>query len=135
MRDALDPSRPLAVGLMRVYEGSLALYFPRRGAPRGCFLIGTALTEAVTDRGIREVLRQGLRAFDREFEARLRQAQVTGELDAEADPAALAGIASAILHTLALRSRAGDSVESLRATARAGVELVCVRSGDHRRAP
>jgi AcrR family transcriptional regulator len=125
MHEALDPSRPLREGLMRVYEGSLALYFPRRGAARGCFLIGTAVTEAVTDPGVRDILREGLRAFDREFEERLRQAQASGEIDPDADPATLTRIASAILHTLALRSRAGDPVESLRATARAGVDLLC----------
>jgi AcrR family transcriptional regulator len=125
MREALDPSRPLREGLMRVYEGSLALYFPRGRAARGCFLIGTAVTEAVTDPGVRDILRDGLLAFDREFEARLGAAQAAGEIDSKADLETLARIASAILHTLALRSRAGDSVESLRATARAGVDLLC----------
>jgi hypothetical protein len=32
MEKALDPDLPLKVGLKRVYEGSLALYFPEEGA-------------------------------------------------------------------------------------------------------
>ncbi|WP_253958941.1 hypothetical protein [Paraburkholderia fungorum] len=38
-------------------------------------------------------------------------------------------LASAILHSLALRSRAGDSRASLRATAVAGVALLCGNAG------
>ena len=56
---------------------------------------------------------------------RFRRAQAEGELDPAADPASLAKIASAILHTLALRSRGGDTRASLRATAEAGIALTC----------
>jgi hypothetical protein len=38
---------------------------------------------------------------------------------------ALATMASAVMHTLALRSRAGDPPEMLRAIAKAGVDLIC----------
>jgi AcrR family transcriptional regulator len=125
MEAALKEGIPLREALMRVYDGALAMYFPDKGAARGCFLIGTAVTEAMADADVRERLGRGLREFDRLFEARLRRAQALGELSADAHPAALAGIASAILHSLALRSRAGDSHASLRATAGAGVELIC----------
>lgn len=125
MDEALNNGRSLQDALKRVYDVALSLYFPGRGVSRGCFLVGTAATEAVGDPEIRTRLGGGLREFDRAFEARLRQAQTQGELDAAADPAALARIASAVLHTLALRSRAGDSRALLRATADAGVQLIC----------
>jgi AcrR family transcriptional regulator len=125
MRDALDANLPLRDGLTQVYERSLSIYFDNEGAARGCFLIGTAATEAPNEPEVRARLGEGLRQFDRAFEARLRQAQAQGELDESADPASLASIASAILHTLAVRSRAGDSRTSLRKTAEAGIELVC----------
>ena len=125
MEAALDEQVPLNEALMRVYDGALAMYFPNRGPARGCFLIGTAVTEAMDDPDVRERLGRGLREFDRLFEARLRRAQTLGELSGDADPAALAGIASAILHSLALRSRGGDSHASLRAVAAAGVEMIC----------
>ena len=125
MEAALDDELPLRDALMRVYDGALAMYFPTKGAARGCFLIGTAVTESMTDADVRERLGRGLREFDRLFERRLRVAQAQGELAASADPVALAGIASAILHSLAMRSRAGDARAALRALAQSGVALIC----------
>jgi len=125
MDEALNSGQPLREALKRVYDAALSLYFPKKDVSRGCFLIGTAATEAVRDSEIRVRLGAGLREFDRAFEARLRYAKAQGELDAAADPAALAKIASAVLHTLALRSRAGDSRASLRAIADVGVQLIC----------
>jgi AcrR family transcriptional regulator len=125
MQAALAPGHPLRESLQRVYEAALAFYYPAGETARGCFLIGTAATESVADPEVRARLGAGLREFDRQFEQRLARAQAEGELDAGADAALLAKIASAILHTLALRSRAGDSRASLRATAQAGIELIC----------
>ncbi len=132
MRAALDEAVPLADGLRRVYELALAMYFPQGDVALGCFLVGTAATESVADDEVRRKLGEGLRTFDRAFEMRLRAAQRQGELDADADPVALARLASAILHTLALRSRAGDSPASLRATAEAGIRLICGRPPEKR---
>jgi len=125
MEEVLDSDLPLRRVLKRLYDQALVMYQPQGDAALGCFLIGTAATESVSDPEVRKRLGEGLRAFDRVFEARLRHAQAQGELAADANPAALAKIASAILHTLALRSRAGDSAASLRATADAGVQLIC----------
>jgi len=125
MQAALAPGPGLRESLLRVYDAALALYFPKGETARGCFLIGTAAVESVDDAQVREHLASGLREFDREFEARFRRAQAQGELAGGADAAMLAKLASAILHTLALRARAGDGRASLRATAVAGVELIC----------
>jgi len=86
---------------------------------------GTAVVESKVDEAVRTRLAQGLKLFDRAFEKRIRRAQTDGELSADADAAVLARVASAILHSLALRSRAGDSRASLRATAAEGVALIC----------
>ena len=130
MHLALRDDIPLAQALQRVYDGALALYLPTGGAPRGCFLIGTAVVESKTDEAVRTRLAQGLKSFDRAFEKRIRYAQTDGELSASADAAVLARVASAILHSLALRSRAGDSRASLRATAAEGVALICGARND-----
>jgi AcrR family transcriptional regulator len=129
MQAALAGTAPLDQALMAVYDAAMRMYFPVRAEARGCFLINTAATEAVNDADVRNRLADGLRAFDREFEKRLLQAREAGELAPSADPATLARVASAILHTLALRSRAGDSRASLRATALAGVRLICGAPG------
>ncbi len=125
MDAALGGTHPLREALRRVYDTALRMYYPVSEAQRGCLLIGTAATEAGTDAEVRRVLAQGLREFDAAFEARLRRAQDEGELALTADPLMLARVASALLHTLALRSRAGDKRADLVATAHAGIDLIC----------
>ena len=125
MDEALSGDTPLKEALMHVYDLALGLYFRAGGGPKGCFLIGTAAVEAVNDEAVREILNKGLRSFDRSFEARLVRAQSSGELDPNADAAVLARILSALMHTMAVRSRAGDKRAALRATAEAGVAMVC----------
>src|ERR1700710_2231908 len=53
MRDALDANLPLRDGLTQLYERSLSIYFDNEGAARGCFLIGTAATEAPNEPEVR----------------------------------------------------------------------------------
>jgi AcrR family transcriptional regulator len=125
MSEALAPERPLRLGLRRVYTIALDLYFPSRGQPRGCFLIGTATTEAMRDADVRATLAEALREIDEAFEARLRRAHEVGELAAAADPRILAQLASATLHTLALRSRAGATRAELEELADGVVALIC----------
>ncbi|MGE0422259.1 MAG: TetR/AcrR family transcriptional regulator [Reyranellaceae bacterium] len=125
MLEALRPDLKLREGLQRVYDTALQFYLPPDQTARGCFLIGTAATESVEDPEVRKRLRDGLRLYDSLFEARITQARDDGEIAADADPAALAGVASAIMHTLALRSRAGEPEKVLRAIASAGIDLIC----------
>jgi AcrR family transcriptional regulator len=125
MADALAPDRPLHEGLRRVYSIALDLYFPPNGQPRGCFLIGTATTEAMRDADVRETLAEALREIDAALEVRLRLGQERGELAAQADPRILAMLAAATLHTLALRSRAGASRAELEMLADGAVALIC----------
>jgi TetR/AcrR family transcriptional regulator, copper-responsive repressor len=125
MTDALAPDRPLREGLRRVYSIALDLYFPPDGPPRGCFLIGTATTEAMRDADVRATLADALLEIDAAFEARFRLAQERGELTAAADPWTLAMLAAATLHTLALRSRAGVRRAELEKLADGAVALIC----------
>lgn len=125
MESALDSALPLREALMRVFDGALGWYLPAHDAARGCLLIGTAVVEAVNDAAVRERLAAGLRTFDKAFERRLRAALAQGELQPGASAPMLARLASAVLHSMALRARAGDSRASLRAMAVAGVALIC----------
>ena len=117
--------RSLRDGLGRVYELALQLYCPADAAARGCLLIGTAATEAPRDEAIRQQLLQSLRGFNAAFEERFRQAVAAGELPESTDSALRAQLASAVLHSLALRARSGEAREDLAAFARASVEMVC----------
>ena len=136
MADALADTRPLREGLRAVYAGALALYYSgdpssEKGAARGCFMIGTTLTEAAADPELRTALRDALRGFDKAFAARFARAR--GELAPGADPAVLAMLASAVLYFLAIRSRAGEARAALATAADAAVDAICGRAPKRRR--
>lgn len=128
MREILVRDRPLPESLLRVYQAALDIYFPGKGPPRGCFAIGTAATAAVDDPRIRAVFAHGLRRLDEGFAARIRADRERGELSAGADPDTLAVLASATLHTLALRARAGTPRAELEEMARKAVAMLCRKS-------
>jgi len=127
VRAALEREDTLRQAFGRVFGLAIDLYLSGKHGARGCFLIGTAATEAVKSPAVRAALAAQLNEIDALFEARIRRARGRGEIAAEADPRALAKIASAVLHSLALRSRAGDPRASLEALAAAGIDLVCGR--------
>jgi TetR/AcrR family transcriptional regulator, copper-responsive repressor len=130
MQKALTATdQPLHKALMDAYEAQLSIYFPDGDPPLGCFAIGTATTEAVDDPVIRTILADGLRTLDSDLEARIRLARDKGEVKTDADPAALALLASATLHSMAIRARAGFSRDELRCVARKAVSVICGRSG------
>src|SRR3954467_11325493 len=59
-REALAQDRPLGETLMLAFGAALSIYFSGKGSARGCFVIGTALTEAVDDAAIRNIVAAGL---------------------------------------------------------------------------
>jgi TetR/AcrR family transcriptional regulator, copper-responsive repressor len=124
-REALAEDRPLDESLMLAYEAALSIYFSGKGNARGCFVMGTAVTEAAEDAAIRKSVAAGLRMIDADFEARLRVARDRGELKEDADPTALAILASATMHSIAVRARAGTPRAELREIARKAVSVIC----------
>lgn len=120
-----DETLPLGEVLRRAYDGQLTLYFAPDGLPRGCFAIGTAVTEAVEDPAIRASLAEGIRALDADFERRIRAAQDRGELRSDADATALAWLASATLHSIAIRARSGATRTELREMADKAAVVIC----------
>jgi AcrR family transcriptional regulator len=124
-REALAGDGPLDEALMRAYDAALSIYFSGEGRPRGCFVIGTAVAEAVEDTDIRDSLAVGFRAIDADFEGRFRIALERGELPSDADPAALGILASATMHSIAVRARAGIPRAELRELAVKAVKVIC----------
>jgi TetR/AcrR family transcriptional regulator, copper-responsive repressor len=124
-REALAEDRPLGESLMLAYDAALSIYFSGKGSARGCFVIGTAVTETLEDAEIRKSVAAGLRAIDADFEARFRTARDRGELKGDADPVALAILASATMHSIAIRARAGTPRAELREIARKAVSVIC----------
>jgi AcrR family transcriptional regulator len=125
LRAALEADDTLREALRRVYQLAIKLYLSGKHGARGCFLIGTAATEAVKSPEVRRALAEQLGELDDIFAARIRLARERGEIARDADTRALAKLASAVLHSLALRSRAGDPRASLEAIAAAGVAAIC----------
>jgi AcrR family transcriptional regulator len=125
--EALAEDRPLDESLTLAYEAALSIYFSGKGSARGCFVVGTAVTEAGEDAAVRNSVAAGLHKMDADFEARFRLARDRGELAQDADPSALAMLASATLHTIAIRARAGIRRAELKAIIRKAVGVLCGR--------
>jgi AcrR family transcriptional regulator len=122
---ALGSDRPLRGLLREIYYRMLDFFLTGDRGARGCYLVGTAATEAVENREVREKLAGSLREIDEVFRAAFAAAQGRGELGPRADPKALAMFASAVVHTLALRARAGQPRAVLRDVADSAVKLIC----------
>jgi TetR/AcrR family transcriptional regulator, copper-responsive repressor len=124
-RETFSSSDPLRRALWKVYDKAMSIYLSGDNGPRGCFIIGTAVAQAVTDPGIRAALADVLREIDGAFNARIARAQRRGEISAEADPAKLAKLASATLYSLTIHARAGVGRPTLEAIADAAIEVIC----------
>jgi TetR/AcrR family transcriptional regulator, copper-responsive repressor len=125
MREDLAEEIPLRDALMRAYDGALSIYFSGSDRARGCFVVGTAVTEAVEDAEIRDSLLEGFLAFDTDFEARFRTAREKGEIGIDADPHVLATLTTAVMHTIAIRARSGATRAELQELARKAITSIC----------
>ncbi len=122
-RAALADDPPLRVLLKRFYDKALELYL--EDGPRGCYSIGTAATVAAVDEGVRAFLAESMRTTDAFLTHQITKAKERGELSADADPVALGYLATATLHTLAIRSRAGLPRKELDALAATAINVIC----------
>lgn len=129
LRATLSAERPLRHELADVLRDSTDVYMAADAA-RGCLLVGTASVEAVHRPAVRQVLKESLDAFNAVLEERIRRAIADGELDKQADAAGLASVFSAIMHSLAVRARAGETRQALDALGRAGLDLICGKAAD-----
>lgn len=127
----LDQHDSLRAALQAVYEGAIAFYTQADSA-RGCFLISAALVEAPQNERARAIAAQTFTSFDRLFAKRFRTARARGQLPAHADDQALSRLATASLHSLAVRARAGASRSSLRQLSAAAVDMLCGPAGASR---
>jgi len=118
-----DP--PLRVFLKRFYDAALDLYLAGDDGPRGCYSIGTAATEATVDPDVRAFLADSTRNTDAFLKSRIDKGRQRGEVPPDADTAALAYLATATMHTIAIRSRAGLPRQELDALVDAAIEVIC----------
>lgn len=115
---------PVRQRLERIYASALNIYLSGETGPRGCFTVVTAASEAVGDPEIRAMVLEGLSELDKAFANCFRRAKEKGDLPASADPAALAQLASATVHTLAIRSRARVPRKELEAIVKGAIDVM-----------
>jgi Transcriptional regulator len=125
MREALEGGGTLAERFMRVYDAALSIYFSGTEPVLGCFVVGTAVTEAPVDPEVRSIVAKGFDALDASFEETFKLARGTGELKKDADFNTLAQLASATMHTMAVRARSGTPRNELRKLAQRVVRMIC----------
>lgn len=128
IKEVFDERRPLRDALRDFYERAIEIYLSGEGSGRGCFIIGTALTESVANPELRASLADGFRGLDRLLSARIALGKQRDEVDADANPEELAKVASAMLYLLAIQARTGATRKSLRATMNAAVNSICSRA-------
>jgi AcrR family transcriptional regulator len=124
-RPILEAEAPVRHVLKRLFEACRAIYLSGPDGPRGCLSVVTASSEAIADPEIRRLVVEAIAALDQGFAALYAKAIARGELAASADPAALAKITTATIHTLAIRARSGVASGELQALIDAAVALIC----------
>jgi len=125
MRGIFREAIPIRKRLERIFAVALGIYLSGEAGPRGCFTVVTAASDAVADPEIRAMVIEGLTELDKAFAFSFRTARENGELPAAANPAVLAQMASATLHSIAIRARAGIPRKELEAMAKGAIDVLC----------
>ena len=124
MIDIFKDQQPIRQRLERIFAVALDIYLSGDAGPRGCFTVMTAASEAVSDPDIRAMVLEGLSEMDKAFAACFRRAREKGELAPSADPAVLAQLASATIHSIAIRARARVPRKELEAIVNGAIDVM-----------
>lgn len=121
-RRALAAGHTLRDALSGFYTAAIGVYLTGE-PPRGCLFIGTALTPAVSDMAVREAVREALAGLELQLCERigLSEDQLANGLTSRQAGA----VATATLHSLAVRARTGDGREALMRLAADTVDMLC----------
>jgi TetR/AcrR family transcriptional regulator, copper-responsive repressor len=92
--------------------------------PRGCFLVGTALTESLVREDVGAAVRDAFGRVEELIEQRFQRAKKTGELPKSADAQALAMLTSSTMHELSMLARSGETRARLEARVKLAVKLM-----------
>ncbi len=127
MQDIFRNELPIRKRLQRIFSVALDIYLSGEEGPRGCFTVMTAASEAVADPEVRAMVLDGFAELDKAFAACFRVAKEKSELPASAEPEVLAQLASATIHTIAIRARAHVPRKELETIVKGAIEVM-VRS-------
>jgi len=131
MRKLFGDSSVETVGLVRAvtdfFQGAIALYFSG-DRPRGCLVICTSASPAASHPEIRRALAATLKAIENAFACVFTDAEKRGLIPPDIPPSLRAQFSAAILHSIALRARAGESRHQLENFAQRAAALLCAES-------
>jgi AcrR family transcriptional regulator len=125
LEEALSKEIPIKKALLNVYTGALEIYYPSQQTPRGCYMIGTATVEAVHDKKIKAAYLEGLKEIERALHDRFAYSKQKGEIAQTKEIDAMVSMAVSVLYSLAVRSRAGDSRETLEKVIGHALTMIC----------
>lgn len=120
---ALAVEAPLRQILGIIFDRTVDIYRAGAVGQRGCFLIGTAVTQAVDDPAAREMLANFIGQTDGLFTARFQRD--AAQLAPGVTPQMAGPMASGTFHTLAVRARTGAGEGELKAIGAAAVTMLC----------
>src|ERR1700732_2644378 len=124
MTDIFRDELPIRKRLERIFAVALDIYLSGDAGPRGCFTVMTAASEAISDPEIRAMVLEGFSELDKAFAACFRLPREDGDLPASADPQVLAQLASATIHTIAIRARARVPRKELEAIVTGAIDVM-----------
>src|SRR5258705_13576190 len=115
--NTLGSGQPLRIALRNVYDTAISIYLSGDSGPRGCFIIGTAVAQAVTDSDTRAALADALHEIDDAFAARIARAQRSAAENCPQTPIRSSSPSSPprrSIHSRFMRERAKDDRHSKR---------------------
>lgn len=110
--------------LKKLYATALDAYVADDGAVVGCMVAITAVAEAVEEDGIRAQAKAIMDGIDQLVAQRISRAIAEGELSGDVKARALSRLIVGVLHSLAVRARAGTSRKVLDEMADDAVRLL-----------
>jgi AcrR family transcriptional regulator len=118
-------SPTLRIFLKRFYEQAIDIFLAGGDEARGCYSISTAPAQATTDPAVCAFLAESIANTDSFLANQIAKGRERREVPSNAEPQALAQVATATLHTIAVRARVGASRKQLMALASATINLIC----------
>lgn len=123
LRTLEDKDQPRKI-LERFFTQALDVYTAGE-TPLGCFIFCTAPAEAITHPDVRADVRTITDTIDKALSNFFERVENAGQTQDDTDPLVAAQVTQAVLHSLALRSRAGQPRSTLNKMARGAVEMIC----------
>ena len=123
INNAAESDQPIKPKLIRLLNQEIDFYC-QENPPRGCFLFCTAPAETANDPRILKKLAAMIKQIDSGFERLIERAKERGELPQDSDANTLAVSLQAMLQTIAIRARAGESNKSLKSSVKKYVECL-----------